>query len=201
MPQHSSPRPGSQPCRRKSLPPAQAREQQQGLQFLLGCFLASSGSASSCSGERPPPDRQAPPASPPRTGCCPAAPLRIRMAPKPFSSRAVSSASKSSATGAALSASLPAVLHPCTPQLCLHIRKHLAVAAARRQQIKQSTAPGVQPVGQGDARLLPRAQLRQRTAMIYDRQRPGRRQQRRSTAARADFYPAFSAAPAARPPA
>lgn len=64
------------------------------------------------------------------------------------------------------------------PQLCLHIQKY-QLAAARRQQIKQNAAPRVQPVGQGDAQILPRAQLRQRTAMIYDRQRPGRPQQRR----------------------
>ena len=83
-----------------------------------------------------------------------------------------------------------AVLHPCTPQLCLHIQKHQQTAA-RRQQIKQNTAPGVQLVGQGDAQILPRAQLRQRTAMIYDRQRPGRPQQRRKQPPGQAFIPHF----------
>ena len=51
--------------------------------------------------------------------------------------------------------------------------------------------PGVQPVGQGDAQLLPRAQLRQRTAIIYDRQRPGRPQQRREQPPGQAFIPHF----------
>ena len=51
--------------------------------------------------------------------------------------------------------------------------------------------PGVQPVGQGDAQILPRAQLRQRTAMIYDRQRPGRPQQRREQPPGQAFIPHF----------
>ena len=83
-----------------------------------------------------------------------------------------------------------AILHPCTPQLCLHIQKHQQ-AATRRQQIKQNTAPGVQPVGQGDAQILPRAQLRQRAAIIYNRQRPGRPQQCREQPSGQAFIPHF----------
>ena len=169
-------------CRRRK------REQQQGLQFLLGCFLlpVAQRPAATEKGRRQigKPHQL----RPPEQGAAPQ-PLCIQIAEAVFVPRCQQCQQKQRHRCGA-ERQPAAVLHPCTPQLCLHIQKH-QLAAARRQQIKQNTAPGVQPVGQGDAQILPRAQLRQRTAMIYDRQRPGRPQQRREQPPGQTFIPHF----------
>ena len=169
-------------CRRRK------REQQQGLQFLFGCFLlpVAQRPAAAEKGRRQigKPHQL----RPPEQGAAPQ-PLCIQIAEAVFVPRCQQCQQKQRHRCGA-ERQPAAVLHPCTPQLCLHIQKHQQ-AAARRQQIKQNTAPGVQPVGQGDAQILPRAQLRQRTAMIYDRQRPGRPQQRREQPPGQTFIPHF----------
>ena len=169
-------------CRRRK------REQQQGFQFLFGCFLlpVAQRPAATEKGRRQigKPHQL----RPPEQGAAPQ-PLCIQIAEAVFVPRCQQRQQKQRHRCGA-ERQLATVLHPCTPQLCLYIQKHQQ-AAARRQQIKQNAAPGVQPVGQGDAQLLPRAQLRQRTAMIYDRQRPGRPQQRREQPPGQAFIPHF----------
>ena len=169
-------------CRRRK------REQQQGFQFLFGCFLLpvaqrpAATEKGCCQIGKPHQLR------PPEQGAAPQ-PFCVQIAEAVFVPRCQQRQQKQRHRCGA-ERQLATVLHPCTPQLCLYIQKHQQ-AATRRQQIKQNTAPGVQPVGQGDAQLLPRAQLRQRTAMIYDRQRPGRPQQRREQPPGQAFIPHF----------
>ena len=169
-------------CRRRK------REQQQGFQFLFGCFLLpvaqrpAAAEKGCCQIGKPHQLR------PPEQGAAPQ-PFCIQIAKAVFVPRCQQHQQKQCHRCGA-ECQPAAVLHPCTPQLCLHIQKHQQ-AATRRQQIKQNAAPGVQPVGQGDAQILPRAQLRQRTAIIYDRQRPGKPQQRRKLPPGQTFIPHF----------
>ena len=169
-------------CRRRK------REQQQGFQFLFGCFLLpvaqrpAAAEKGCCQIGKPHQLR------PPEQGAAPQ-PLCVQIAKAVFVPRCQQHQQKQRHRCGA-ECQPAAILHPCTPQLCLHIQKHQQ-AATRRQQIKQNTAPGVQPVGQGDAQLLPRAQLRQRTAIIYDRQRLGKPQQRRKQPPGQTFIPHF----------
>ena len=164
------------------------REQQQGLQFLLGCFLLpvahrpAAAEKGSCQIGKPHQLR------PPEQGAAPQ-PLCVQIAKAVFVPRRQQRQQKQRHRCGA-ECHPAAVLHPCMPQFCLHIQKHQQ-AAPRRQQVKQNTAPGVQPVGQGDAQLLPRTQLRQRTAIIHQRQRPGRPQQRREYTPGHTFIPHF----------
>ena len=169
-------------CRRRK------REQQQGLQFLFGCFLLpvaqrpAAAEKGRCQIEQPYQLRR------PEQGAAPQ-PLCIQIAEAVFVPRRQQRQQKQRHRHGA-ERQPAAVLHPCMPQFCLYIQKHQQ-AATRRQQIKQNTAPGVQLVGQGDAQFLPCAQLRQRAAMIYDRQRPGRPQQRREQPPGQAFIPHF----------
>ena len=164
------------------------RKQQQGLQFLFGGFLLpvaqrpAAAEKGRCQIEQPHQLR------PPEQGAAPQA-FCIQIAEAVFVPRRQQRHQKQRLRHDA-ERQPAAILHPCMPQLCLHIQKH-QLAAARRQQIKQNTAPGVQPVGQRDAQLLPRTQLRQRTVIIYDRQRPGRPQQRREQPPGQAFIPHF----------
>ena len=169
-------------CRRRK------REQQQGFQFLLGCFLlpVAQRPAATEKGRRQigKPHQL----RPPEQGAAPQ-PLCVQIAKAVFVPRCQQHQQKQRHRCGA-ERQPAAVLRPCMPQFCLHIQKH-QLAAACRQQIKQNTAPGVQLVGQGDAQILPRAQLRQRAAIIYDRQRPGRPQQRRKQPPGQAFIPHF----------
>ena len=187
MPQHSSPRPGSQPCSRKPAAGASASSSRVFSSSLGGFLLPvaqrpAAAEKGCCQIGKPHQLR------PPEQGAAPQ-PLCIQIAEAVFVPRCQQHQQKQCHRCGA-ECQPAAVLHPCTPQLCLHIQKHQQ-AAARRQQIKQNAAPGVQPVGQGDAQLLPRAQLRQRTAIIYDRQRPGKPQQRRKLPPGQTFIPHF----------
>ena len=169
-------------CRRRK------REQQQGFQFLFGCFLLpvaqrpAAAEKGSCQIGKPHQLR------PPEQGAAPQ-PFCIQIAKAVFVPRCQQHQQKQCHRCGA-ECQPAAVLHPCTPQLYLHIQKHQQ-AATRRQQIKQNTAPGVQPVGQGDAQLLPRAHLRQRTVIIHQRQRLGRPQQRCEQPPGQAFIPHF----------
>ena len=169
-------------CRRRK------RKQQQGFQFLFGGLLLpvaqrpAAAEKSSCQIEQPHQLRS------PEQGAAPQ-PFCVQIAEAVFVPRRQQRQQKQRLRHGT-ERQPAAVLHPCMPQLCLHIQKHQQ-AAARRQQIKQNTAPGVQLVGQGDAQILPRTQLRQRAAMIYERQRPGRPQQRREQPPGQAFIPHF----------
>ena len=164
------------------------REQQQGFQFLFGSFLFPVAQRPTALEKGCRQIGKSHQLRPPEQGAAPQ-PFCVQIAEAVFVPRRQQRQQKQRHR-CGTERQPAAVLHPCTPQLCLHIQKHQQ-AAARRQQIKQNAAPGVQPVGQGDAQLLPRTHLRQRTVIIHQRQRPGRPQQRREQPPGQTFIPHF----------